>query len=222
VQGSVELPVAGATEPAVTASLIDVSAAVMRRSSRRVSATRSTATWRCARESGVRPRTVRSRAAVRDVFSNCIIGWRCSDRCDTDLVLGALEYAIWSRDVRDRQLIHHSDRGSTYTSFRFATRLADHGILPSMGSVGDSYDNALMENFFSTLKIELVYRRSWHTRDEAENAIFAYIDGWYNTERVQKDLGWRSPHEYEAAWYAQQTSQAKPATLQPAPIGDRF
>uniref|UniRef100_UPI0039BFEBA8 transposase n=1 Tax=Lentzea alba TaxID=2714351 RepID=UPI0039BFEBA8 len=69
------------------------------------------------------------------------------------------------------------DRGSTYTSIRFAQRLADNGILPSMGSVGDSYDNALMENFFSTLKIELVYRNSWRTRDEAENAIFSYIDG---------------------------------------------
>jgi putative transposase len=161
-------------------------------------------------------------AAVRDVFSNRIVGWKTSDRCDTDLVLAALEYAIWSRDVRDQQLIHHSDRGSTYTSFRFATRLADHGILPSMGSVGDSYDNALMENFFSTLKIELVYRRSWRTRDEAENEIFAYIDAWYNTERIQKDLGWRSPDEYETAWHTQQASQAKPATLQPEPTGDRF
>ncbi|MFC4016627.1 transposase, partial [Micromonospora sp. GCM10011542] len=81
---------------------------------------------------------------------------------------------------------------ANYTSFRFAQRLADNGILPSMGSVGDSFDNALMENFWSTLKIELVYRNSWRTRDEAENAIFTYIDGWYNTRRIQKDLGWRS------------------------------
>ncbi|MFU8876458.1 IS3 family transposase [Micromonospora sp. SL4-19] len=140
-------------------------------------------------------------AAVRDAFSNRIVGWKTSDRCNTDLVLGALEYGIWSRDVRDGQLIHHSDRGSTYTAIRFSERLADNGILPSMGSVGDSYDNALMENFFSTLKIELVYRCSWRTRDEAENAIFAYIDGWYNRERIQKDLGWLSPDEYEATWY---------------------
>ena len=159
-------------------------------------------------------------AAVRDVFSNRIVGWKTSDRCDTDLALGALEYAIWSRNVRDGQLIHHSDHGSTYTSFRFANRLSDNGILPSMGSVGDSYDNALMENFFSTLKIELVYRRSWRTRDEAENAIFAYIDGWYNTERIQKDLGWLSPDEYEAAWHARQGPQAKSAILQPEPTGD--
>jgi transposase InsO family protein len=114
-------------------------------------------------------------AAVRDVFSNRIVGWKTSDRCDTELVLGALEYAVWTRDVRDGQLRHHSDRGSNCTSFRFGARLEDHGILASMGSVGDSFDNALMENFFSTLKIELVYRRTWRTREQAENALFAYI-----------------------------------------------
>jgi len=138
-------------------------------------------------------------AAVRDVFARRIVGWKTSDRCDTDLILGALEYGIWSRDVRDGQLVHHSDRGSNYTSFRFTTRLADNGILPSVGSTGDSYDNALMENFWSTLKIELVYRNTWRTRDEAENAIFTYIDGWYNTRRIQKELGYLSPDEYEAA-----------------------
>jgi hypothetical protein len=68
------------------------------------------------------------------------VGWKTSDRCDTDLILAALEYGIWSRDTRDGELIHHSDRGSNYTSFRFAERLRDNGILPSMGSVGDSYD----------------------------------------------------------------------------------
>jgi putative transposase len=148
-------------------------------------------------------------AAVRDAFSNRVPGWKTSDRCDTDLILGALEYAVWSRDVRDGQLIHHSDKGSNYTSFRFATRLADNGILASTGSTGDSFDNALMENFWSTLKIELVYRNSWRTRDEAENAIFAYIDGWYNTRRIQKDLGDLSPDEYEAAWYAATIDQSE-------------
>ncbi|MEV6233624.1 IS3 family transposase [Saccharopolyspora shandongensis] len=158
-------------------------------------------------------------AAVRDAFSNRIVGWRCSDRCDTDLVLGALEYAIFSRDVRDGQLIHHSDRGSTYTAIRFTNRLADNGILPSMGSVGDSYDNALMENFFSTLKIELVYRNSWRTRDEAENAIFNYIDGWHNTQRIQKDLGRLSPDEYETAWHASQEAEPAAATIPTSPTG---
>jgi transposase InsO family protein len=160
-------------------------------------------------------------AAVRDAFSNRIVGWKTSDRCDTDLVLGALEYAIWSREVRAGQLVHHSDRGSTYTSFRFTNRLADNGILPSMGSVGDSYDNALMENFFSTLKIELVYRTSWRTRDQAEHAIFTYIDGWYNPHRIQKHLGWRSPDEYEHAWHRTHLDQPKPTTVEPEPTGAR-
>ncbi|MEU6024259.1 IS3 family transposase, partial [Micromonospora sp. NPDC047134] len=91
---------------------------------------------------------------------------------------------------------------------------------PSMGSVGDSYD-ALMENFWSTLKIELVYRTSWRTRDEAENAIFTYIDGWYNTRRIQKDLGWRSPDEYETAWHSDQTQHDEATIVQPEPTGAR-
>ncbi len=85
-----------------------------------------------------------------------------------------------------------------------------------MGSVGDSYDNALMENFWSTLKIELVYRSEWRTRDEAENALFAYIDGWYNTQRIQKELGYLSPDEYETAWHHAQENQAEPVLLTPA------
>ncbi|MEV6059965.1 IS3 family transposase [Nocardia asteroides] len=148
-------------------------------------------------------------ATVRDAFSNRIVGWKTSDRCDTELVLGALEYAIWSRDVRDGQLIHHSDRGSTHTAFGFSNRLADNGIAQSMGSVGDSYDNALMENFFSTLKTELVYRNTWRTRDQAENALFAYIDGWYNTQRIQKKLGWRSPDEYESGYHHQVPAETR-------------
>ncbi|GAA0506536.1 hypothetical protein Ade02nite_95420 [Paractinoplanes deccanensis] len=140
-----------------------------------------------------------------------------SSRCGTDLVLAAPEYGVWSRDVRDRELIRYSDRGSNYTSFRFAQRLRDDGILPSMGSVGDSYDNALMENFWSTLKIELVYRTSWRTRDEAENAIFEYIGGWYNTRRIQRELGYLSPDEYETAWHSRQAGQAEPHNLTPAP-----
>lgn len=160
-------------------------------------------------------------AAVRDVFSRRIVGWKTSDRCDTDLILDALEYGIWSRDVRDGQLIHHSDRGANYTSFRFTNRLADNGILPSMGSVGDSYDNALMENFFSTLKIELVYRNNWRTRDEAENAVFAYIDGWYNTRRIQRELGYLSPDEYETAWKLTHINQPDSTGTTPTPTGAR-
>jgi transposase InsO family protein len=108
-----------------------------------------------------------------------------------------------------------------YTSFRFSQRLSDNGILASMGSVGDSYDNALMENFWSTLKIELVYRSSWRTRDEAENAIFTYIDSWYNTRRIQKDLGYRSPDDYETTWHTNQIDQPDPAIPHPEPTGVR-
>jgi putative transposase len=107
------------------------------------------------------------------------------------------------------------------TSPRFGQRLDDHGILASMGSVGDSYDNALMENFFSTLKTELVYRKSWRTRDEAENALFAYIDGWYNTERIQHRLGWLSPDEFEAAWHARHTDQPAAPAAGPDPAAAR-
>ena len=160
-------------------------------------------------------------AAVRDAFSNRIVGWKTSDRCDTDLILGALGYGIWSRDVRDQELIHHSDRGSNYTSFWFGQRLADNGILPSMGSTGDSYDNALMENFFSTLKTELVYRTSWRTRDEAENVIFAYIDGWYNPRRIQRDLGYLSPDEYETVWRTTHIDQPDSNGTIPTPTGVR-
>jgi putative transposase len=160
-------------------------------------------------------------AAVRDAYSRRIVGWKTSDRCDTDLVLGAFEYGVWSRDLAGGPLIHHSDRGSNYTSFRFGQRLADLGVLPSMGSVGDSYDNALMENFFSTLKIELVYRNSWRTREVADNAIFAYIDGWYNTRRIQRELGYLSPDEYETAWEQTHINQEHSTEMTPAPTGGR-
>jgi putative transposase len=144
-------------------------------------------------------------ASVRDGFSRRIVGWKTSDRADTNLVLGALEYGLWGRhgthDPSQPRLIHHSDRGAQYTAVRFTQRLQDAGARPSMGSVGDSYDNALAENFFSTLKVELVYRTSFRTREDAELELFRYIDGWYNPHRIQRRLGWRSPDEYEAHYY---------------------
>ncbi|MFE0156532.1 IS3 family transposase [Nonomuraea sp. NPDC059007] len=143
-------------------------------------------------------------ASARDAFANRVVGWKTSDRADTELVLGALEFALWSRDVRAGQLIHHSDKGCQYTAIRFTQRLADAGIAPSTGSVGDSFDNALAENLWSTIKVELVYRDTWATREEADTALFRYIDGWYKPRRIQKGLGGLSPDEFEAAWYAQQ------------------
>jgi putative transposase len=158
-------------------------------------------------------------ASVRDAFSRRIVGWKASDRADVELVLGALEYAVWGRgldgagDPAQRRLIHHSDRGAQYTAIRFTQRLADASIQSSMGSVGDSLDNALAENFFSTLKVERVYRTTYRTREEAELDIFRYIDGWYNPHRIQRELGWLSPDEYEEAYYHRESSDtpASPA-----------
>jgi putative transposase len=162
-------------------------------------------------------------ASVRDAFSNRVVGWKSAARADTDLVLTTLEYALWSRDVRAGQLVHHSDKGCQYTAIRFTQRLADAGIAPSTGSTGDSYDNALAENLWSTLKTELIYwpNATFTTRTEAETAIFRYIDGWYNPRRIQQGLGGLSPDEYEEAFYNRQQDQPDPATIQPHPAGAR-
>jgi putative transposase len=147
-------------------------------------------------------------ASVRDAFSRRIVGWKASDRADTQLVLGALEYALWSRNVERERLVFHSDHGAQYTAIRFTQRLVDAGARPSMGSVGDSYDNALAENFFASLKVERVYRTSYRTREEAELDLVRWIDGWYNPRRIQRELGWLSPDEYEEAYYRRQSSAA--------------
>jgi transposase InsO family protein len=125
-----------------------------------------------------------------------------ADRMTTDLVLTAFEMGLWRREVVQDQLIHHSDNGSQYTSLRFTHRLADASVAPSTGSVGDSYDNAVAESFFGSLKTELIYRHTWISRHDAELAIFAWIEGWHNLERIMAGLAMRSPDEYEAAFYA--------------------
>jgi putative transposase len=147
-------------------------------------------------------------ASVRDAFSRRIVGWKASDRADTELVLGALEYALWSRKVEREQLVFHCDHGAQYTAIRFTQRLIDAGARPSMGSVGDSFDNALAENFFSSLKVERIYRTSYRTREEAELDLVRWIDGWYNPRRIQRELGWLSPDEYEEAYYRSEPSGA--------------
>ncbi|MFD5434763.1 transposase [Kitasatospora sp. NPDC127067] len=101
-----------------------------------------------------------------------------------------------------------------YTSIKLTTRLLKAGIEPSMGSVGDSFDNALAENFWSVLKTECVRRTTFTTRTDADLVLFAYIDGWYNTRRIQKRLGWLSPDEYEAKYYADQAT-AEPVAIEP-------
>jgi putative transposase len=120
-------------------------------------------------------------------------------------VLTALNHALRSRRVHDGQLTRHTDKGCQYTALRFTQRLADAGIAPSTGSVGDSFDNALAENLWSTIKTELLYwaGTQFATRAEAEAALLRYIDGWYNPRRIQQGLGGRSPDEYEEAWHHQ-------------------
>lgn len=161
-------------------------------------------------------------ASVRDAFANRIVGWETAPRADTDLVLTALGHAMRSRDVRDGDLIHHSDKGCQYTALRFTARLADAGIAPSTGSVGDSYDNALAENLWSTIKIELVYwpNTTFATRAQAEAALVRYIDGWYNPRRIQQGLGGLSPDEYEEAHHRRQDHHDA-ASIQLSPTGTR-
>ena len=152
-------------------------------------------------------------ASVRDAFSRRVVGWKTSDRADTQLMLGALDHALHSRQLEPDRLVFHSDHGAQYTAVRFTQRLADAGIAASMGTVGDSLDNALAENLFSTLKVERVHRTSYRTREEAELDLIGFIDGWYNPRRIQRRLGWLSPDEYEEAYYRRQSAgiQASPA-----------
>ena len=115
-----------------------------------------------------------------------------------ELVLDALNMALYNRRPAPG-LIHHSDRGSQYTSVEFGKRLTEAGLLPSAGSVGDAYDNSMAESFVSTLKRELIHRHSWPTRQSARVAIFEYIEAFYNTRRRHSALGNVSPAEYEEA-----------------------
>lgn len=154
-------------------------------------------------------------ASIKDAFSKRIVGWHTSPVADTALVLTALEYALAVRKPpSDGSLIHHADHGSQYTSIALTSRLAKAGIAASMGTVGDSFDNALAENMWSVVKTERLRRRELATRADAERELFEYIDGFYNTRRIQKNLGWRSPDEYEAAYWAGEDLNI-PATKRP-------
>jgi putative transposase len=139
-------------------------------------------------------------ASIRDAFSRKIVAWETSESADADLVCAVLEYALRSRrPPTDGSLVHHADHGSQYTSIKLSTRLVRAGVSASMGTVGDSYDNALAENMWSTLKTECARRHEFATHAEANQALFEYIDGFYNPRRIQRNLGWRSPDEFEAA-----------------------
>ncbi|MFJ7209974.1 IS3 family transposase [Streptomyces sp. NPDC098789] len=153
-------------------------------------------------------------SAIRDAFSRRVVAWETSARADADLVLSTLEYALASREVEPGKLIHHADHGCQYTSIKLTTRLVRAGVEASMGSVGDSYDNALAENLWMLIKTECVRGRVFATRAEANLALFEYIDGFYNSRRIQKRLGYLSPIEFEEKHYAEQAATER-ANLKP-------
>lgn len=135
-------------------------------------------------------------AFVLDVFSRRIVGWAMADHVRTELVLTALNLAL-ARRRPAAGLIHHSDRGSQYTALTFGERLQAAALVPSMGAVGDAYDNAMAEAFVATLKTELLQRQRWTTRQHARTAIFEYIETWYNPRRRHSALDYLSPTDYE-------------------------
>jgi putative transposase len=134
-------------------------------------------------------------AVVLDVWSRRVVGWAMATHLRTELVLAALEMAVQQR--RPTAVIHHSDQGCQYTAIGFGARCRAAGIRPSMGSVGDCYDNALCESFFATLECELLARTRWPDPAAARQALFAFIEGWYNTRRRHSSLGYVSPAVFE-------------------------
>jgi putative transposase len=135
-------------------------------------------------------------AVVLDAWSRKIVGWSMANHLRAELVLDALEMALGQR--KPANVIHHSDQGSQYTSLAFGKRCQEAGVRPSMGSVGDAYDNAMCESFFATLECELLDRRRFASQAEARMACFSFIEGWYNPVRLHSALGYRSPMTYEA------------------------
>ena len=135
-------------------------------------------------------------AAVIDLFSRRVVGWSMSAAMTAELVTDALVMAIWRRGKPDA-LIHHSDRGSQYTSDQFQRLMADHGVTCSMSRSGNVWDNAAMESFFSSLKTERIARKVYRTRDEARADVFDYIERFYNTKRRHSTIGYLSPMEFE-------------------------
>jgi transposase InsO family protein len=141
-------------------------------------------------------------AFVIDVFARRIVGWRVSGSLRTDFVLDALEQAICDRGPETDALVHHSDRGTQYLSMRYTDRLAEAGIAPSVGSRGDSYDNALAESVIGLFKTEVIQRKGpWRHLEAVEFATLAWVD-WFNTRRLLEPIGYVPPAEYEARYYA--------------------
>jgi transposase InsO family protein len=141
-------------------------------------------------------------ATVLDVFSRRIVGWAVADHLRTSLPLEALTTALAARQPAAGTLVHHTDRGSQYTSTAYRTLLAERGITASMSRKGDCYDNAMAESFFGTIKTELVPDGGWVTKAAARLAVFDYLEGFYNRQRRHSALGYRSPVTFEIAQLA--------------------
>ena len=156
-------------------------------------------------------------AVVLDAFSRRVVGWAMETHLRTELVLAALNMALGQR--RPAAVIHHSDQGSQYTSLAFGQRCDEAGVRPSMGSVGDCFDNAMCESFFATLECELLERRRFKTQAEARMATFDFIEGWYNPRRRHSALGYQSPIDYERFYGddANQTLRCAAATRTAGP-----
>ena len=154
-------------------------------------------------------------AFVIDVFARRIVGWRVSRSMQADFVLDALEQALYARrHERDGALVHHSDRGSQYVSIRYSERLAEAGVDPSVGSIGDSYDNALAETINGLYKAEVIYRRGpWKTREAVELATLEWVS-WFNHHRLLEPIGYIPPAEAEANYWRQRAQAS--ATPKPA------
>ena len=145
-------------------------------------------------------------AFVIDVFSRRIVGWRASTSLRSDLALDALEQALYDRET-DAPLVHHSDRGVQYLSIRYTERLADAGIEPSVGSRGDSYDNALAETIIGLFKTEVIHPRGpWRNFDDVEYATLEWVS-WFNTARLLEPLGYVPPAEFEAQYQARVSAE---------------
>ena len=151
-------------------------------------------------------------AFVIDVFSRRIVGWRASNSLRSDLALDALEQALYDRPIGESErLVHHSDRGVQYLSIRYTERLAEAGIEPSVGSVGDSYDNAMAESVIGLFKAEVIHRLGpWKGLDDVEFATLDWVS-WFNNKRLLEPLGYIPPVEYEQAYYHRQATQSEVA-----------
>lgn len=152
-------------------------------------------------------------AFVIDVFARRIVGWRVSRTMQTDFVLDALEQALYERRPDANGLVHHSDRGAQYLSIRYSERLAEAGVKPSVGSRGDSYDNALAETINGLYKTELIHRRApWKSRESVELATLQWVH-WFNHTRLLEPIGYIPPVEAEANYFRQLAEKTETAVL---------